>query len=309
MKNILLLFLFTLCIISNKAQTIEEDILILKDGSLYRGKIIDSTQAAKIKIECYDRNIYVFNRTDISEIKKGPADLNFSLQRFRYNKKNADLHLPYFEKGFKLNFEAQIGRNISENTSYKAENISLLLNSGYRFNKTFFIGIKSGIRRINNLTINTNIQDPNVAPNYLLINYNWVNRNIVPSKNSIPILLNLEQTFTYDKISSILSLNFGYDYNITNTFENTIDITSSRKIVENFNWHNSYLINPEINLTYSISKTLYFINAIGYTYQKAGFDITQTFYLDFPNTEPNIRRNHSDAFTFQFVYLKIGVGF
>jgi hypothetical protein len=57
------------------AQSIVEDVIYLNNGSIYRGKIIDSTQVTTLKIESYDRNIYVINRVDIRECTKNGNSL------------------------------------------------------------------------------------------------------------------------------------------------------------------------------------------------------------------------------------------
>lgn len=309
MKKYFAILLFTLIALIVKAQTIEDDILILKDGSLYRGKIIDSTHAEKIKIECYDRNIYVFNRTDISEIKKGPADLNFTLQRFRYNKKNADLHLPYFDNGFKIAFETLYGLNISKANSNNFNYSALLVSLGYRYNKGAYIGLLSGINYLSlfkkPITNNESIPD-------LYFYISSLNKNVFPKRLSIPIILNYQQTIFFDKISSVLSLNFGYDYNITSSqiksFEDTryIAITNTRQI---FKWSNSLILYPEIKNIIPLSKKTSLLASFGIMQNNIDFEIEQSTTINYNNTTYTYTNMLSDSFRYRFIYLKFGVGF
>ncbi len=72
------IFLFFLLLHSLNAfnQTIIEDVVYLNNGSIYRGKIIDSAKVSTIKIESYDHNVYVINRNEIKTLSKETADIN-----------------------------------------------------------------------------------------------------------------------------------------------------------------------------------------------------------------------------------------
>lgn len=216
-KELATLLLFTLIALIVKAQSLEEDILILKDGSIYRGKIIDSTHANKIKIECYDRNIYAINKLDIEEIKKQPADLNHSLYLFKNKNSFNHFDIPYFNKGFKLSIETLYGLNISKGTSNNFNYSALLISAGYRFHKGLFWGLQSGINMLSHLK-KMKVENQDMTD---LFYFTKLNTDVLPMRISTPLLFNIQQTLYYDKISSLLALNVGYDLNLKRNFTKT----------------------------------------------------------------------------------------
>ena len=129
MKNTLALIL---CIITFNtfAQKQNDDVLYLKNGSIYRGKIINKTDQI-IKLETYDRNVFVVQSSDIQEIKQEES-----------LKKPATL---YKEKGYVHYTELGplAGSNRASN-GVTTSAFSFQTTNGYKFNQFLFTGIGIG---------------------------------------------------------------------------------------------------------------------------------------------------------------------
>lgn len=308
MKKYFAILLFALIALIVKAQSIEEDILILKDGSIYRGKIIDSTHADKIKMECYDRNIYVINKLDIEEIKKQPADLNYSLNRFKSKNSINQLDIPYFNKGFKLSIETLYGLNISKGTSNNFNYSALLISAGYRFHKGLFWGLQSGINMLSHLK-KMKVENQNMPD---LFYFTRINTDVLPMRISTPLLFSIQQTLYYEKISSILALNLGYDLNLKRNYTKTYHETqyiAKYTITQNFNWNNSLFFNPEIKNIINLSKKLNLLASAGYVINNISFNIDQLYTIYFNNLSYSTTNTFRSTLQYRFIYLKIGLGF
>ena len=79
MKNHITLysFIFILCFLfsfhSVSAQTNTQDVIFLKDGSIYRGQISGTTTDGSIKLLTSDNNLIVFNKAQIDSMKQEKA--------------------------------------------------------------------------------------------------------------------------------------------------------------------------------------------------------------------------------------------
>ena len=129
MKNTLALIL---CIITLNtfAQKQNDDVLYLKNGSIYRGKITEKTDQL-IKLETYDRNVFSVQLSDIQEIKQEES-----------LKKPATL---YKEKGYVHYTELGplAGSNRASN-GVTTSAFSFQTTNGYKFNQFLFTGIGIG---------------------------------------------------------------------------------------------------------------------------------------------------------------------
>ena len=121
-----------LCIITFNtfAQKQNDDVLYLKNGSIYRGKIMEKTDQI-IKLETYDRNVFVVQLSDIQEIKqeeslKKPVTL--------YKQKG---YVHYTELG------PLAGSNRASN-GVTTSAFSFQTVNGYKFNQYLFTGIGIG---------------------------------------------------------------------------------------------------------------------------------------------------------------------
>ena len=129
MKQIVTIFL---CIFTFNtfAQKQNEDVLYLKNGSIYRGKITEKNEQT-VKIETYDKNIFAVQLSDIQEIKQ-----EVSLRKL--------VNL-YKEKGYVHYTELGplAGSNRASN-GVTTSAFSFQTVNGYKFNQYLFTGIGIG---------------------------------------------------------------------------------------------------------------------------------------------------------------------
>jgi hypothetical protein len=129
MKKTLTL-LFCLFAINAFAQKINDDVLYLKNGSIYRGKIIDRNEQI-IKLETYEKNIYAVQMADIQEIK---SEESLKKSVILYKEKG---YVHYTELG------PLAGSNRASN-GVTTSAFSFQTVNGYKFNQYLFTGIGVG---------------------------------------------------------------------------------------------------------------------------------------------------------------------
>ena len=129
MKQIVTIF-FCIFTFNTFAQKQNDDVLYLKNGSIYRGKITEKNEQT-VKLETYEKNIFAVQLSDIQEIKQ-----EVSL------KKPANL---YKEKGYVHYTELGplAGSNRASN-GVTTSAFSFQTVNGYKFNQYFFTGIGIG---------------------------------------------------------------------------------------------------------------------------------------------------------------------
>ncbi len=129
MKKTLTL-LFCIVAINTFAQKVNDDVLYLKNGSIYRGKIIEKNEQT-LKLETYEKNVYAVQMTDIQEIKSEE-----SLKRtiISYKVKG---YIHYTELG------PLAGSNRASN-GVTTSAFSFQTVNGYKFNQYLFTGIGIG---------------------------------------------------------------------------------------------------------------------------------------------------------------------
>jgi hypothetical protein len=129
MKKILTLII---CIITFNtfSQKINDDVLYLKNGSIYRGKIIEKNEQT-IKLETYEKNIYAVQVSDIQDIKSEES-----------LKKPVIL---YKEKGFVHYTElGPLAMSNRASNGVTTSAFSFQTVNGYKFNQYLFTGIGIG---------------------------------------------------------------------------------------------------------------------------------------------------------------------
>ncbi len=124
---ILLLCIFT---INTFAQKINDDVLYLKNGSIYRGKIMERNEQS-VKLETYEKNIYAVQMADIQEIK---SEESLKKPVILYKEKG---YVHYTELG------PLAGSNRASN-GVTTSAFSFQTVNGYKFNQYFFTGIGIG---------------------------------------------------------------------------------------------------------------------------------------------------------------------
>jgi hypothetical protein len=129
MKKILTL-IFCIITFNTFSQKINDDVLYLKNGSIYRGKIIEKNEQT-IKLETYEKNIYAVQVSDIQEIKSEES-----------LKKPVIL---YKEKGFVHYTElGPLAMSNRASNGVTTSAFSFQTTNGYKFNKYLFTGIGIG---------------------------------------------------------------------------------------------------------------------------------------------------------------------
>ncbi|MBC8112156.1 MAG: hypothetical protein H7Y04_13955 [Verrucomicrobia bacterium] len=105
--------------------------MYLKNGWVLRGKILDN-QLDKVKIETYDKNIFVFQTAEIDTIKQ--------------EKPVSNLNIRYKKKGFAHYTElGPLGATNRASNGTTTSAFSLQTVNGYRFSQWLFVGIGAGI--------------------------------------------------------------------------------------------------------------------------------------------------------------------
>jgi hypothetical protein len=291
------------------AQTVKEDRILLNNGSLFKGKIIDSTDLA-IRIECYDLNIYAINKKDIKERTQGLADLNYKLNFDSVLV--AEKATAYFTKGFKKNVALHYAINIS-GKSNSINSKMLAFDLGYRFNRSILIGVHTGVQLIENNNrswFRPVIDGINVDNLYNL----YDNAAGYKGRISVPFCLNIEQTLFLGKISSVFNFNIGYDINLTKVKTVKTDWFvnfESAYHKENVQWKNGFIINPELKFVKMLNSKLAFLTSFGFIRNKAPVKhlaITNRYnaYAFSPLLFSGVTTNN---LIYNFIYIKAGIAF
>ncbi|MDZ7896855.1 MAG: hypothetical protein U5N85_02345 [Arcicella sp.] len=123
---------FILCIITFNtfAQKQNDDVVYLKNGSIYRGKITEKTEQI-VKLETYDKNTFSVQLSDIQEIKQEESLKKPAIQ---YKEKG---YVHYTELG------PLAGSNRASN-GVTTSAFSFQTVNGYKFNQYLFTGIGIG---------------------------------------------------------------------------------------------------------------------------------------------------------------------
>jgi hypothetical protein len=129
MKKILTL-IFSIITLNAFAQKQNDDVLYLKNGSVYRGKIIEKNEQI-IKLETYEKNIFAVQVSDIQEIK----------QEQSLKKPVAQ----YKEKGFVHYTElGPLAMSNRASNGVTTSAFSFQTTNGYKFNQYLFTGLGVG---------------------------------------------------------------------------------------------------------------------------------------------------------------------
>lgn len=128
-QTVLLISFFS---ISTAFGQTKQDVVYLKNEGIIRGKIIEQN-SERIKIESIGRNVYVFSRQDISEIKSEPVITDYPLKNFGY-----------------FNFTS-IGTVFGSALNDKPAPFSLLMEHNFRINQYFAFGAVTGLEMLNEM--------------------------------------------------------------------------------------------------------------------------------------------------------------
>ena len=309
------LFLFFLLLHSLNAfnQTITEDVIYMNNGSIYRGKIIDSTQVSTIKIESYDHNVYVITLNDIKKLSKETIDIN---QRYINSAgKTPKEKLPelnYFKKRIRFNTSINYGANY--NGDFNQVNIlSLNVEALYNINRGVGLGIQTGFTAIYNdtralllpISSNSSYRPDKLSKDDI--------GNRFEGRMSIPVCLIYDQMLFEGKISTIFHLSMGYDLNLTKPVNN---LKESNNLYyywydkNDFYWRNGIIINPEIRFVTRLYKKCVIIPALGLIRNNVRYRFISEEFSSSPYyTSPASQKESSGNINYNFLYLKLIVGF
>jgi hypothetical protein len=127
-----LFFLFLFGTTFAFAQKPQDDVLYVKNGWILRGKLLSQPADSLVKIQTYDQNTFVFQRNEISDIRREPTLRNINI---RYRKKG---FAHYTELG------ALASRNTTSNQTTTSAFTFHTVN-GYKFNPYLFTGLGAGV--------------------------------------------------------------------------------------------------------------------------------------------------------------------
>lgn len=128
MKSILIIFFFTTISLLSFGQNQYQDVVYLKNGSIIRGIIIEQIPNKSIKIETYDKSLFVFTYDEIEKITK-------ELEVSRNNNKNIGLNKRGY-LGISVGPSIPIGKFADKNNGVANTGVQAnLLNFGYLFSK------------------------------------------------------------------------------------------------------------------------------------------------------------------------------
>lgn len=139
-KVICLLLLLFICVLGF-SQTIYEEVIYLKNGSIIRGVIIEQIPGKSYKIKTKDRNVFVFKAEEVEKITKEEVPIEKTNSTEKVKKSPFDFSLVP-NKGYMgtLNLGVLM-------SSYNGDEVGVSLSSthGLKLSKTTFLGLGTGI--------------------------------------------------------------------------------------------------------------------------------------------------------------------
>lgn len=312
MRNWLLLPFLVVFLIpgSGIAQTIMEDVVFLNNGSIYRGKIIDSTQVTTLKIECYDRNIYVINRVDIRECTKNKVDFeDRELTLLSTTRRDTVLH-QYLKKQIKFNIGFAYGLNV-KGDNFELNTKRLSFSVLYNINKRNAIGLQTGVIIIQNSQYSSLLTEDvknQINAYFFEIEEEAQSANNIVGRLSLPVSVCYENVFHFNRLSTIFHIGVGYDFNLSKPIsiekENFISYYENSKTNVRFEWRNGLIINPEFGLAIRMNSKMLLMPSLGYMWNKFSYVYTRNVFLG-----SNITVIEKNNVSSNFCYLKLALGF
>jgi hypothetical protein len=315
MRLKMLLFFFLAIFFNAFSQTINEDVVYLNNGSLYRGKIIDSTQVSTVKIECYDHNVFVINRSEIKKLTKEAIDVN---QRFIDSQGIAiQQNLPelnYFKKRIRFNASVNYGVNINGDFN-RLNTFSFKVEALYNLSKRVGLGIQTGFNTISNSNseLLLPLSDPTDSYNPFGLSKDNIGKRFL-GRMSLPVCLSYDQLLFAAKINTILHLSLGYDINLTKPISSFTEYNNNgyyQTYKRDFYWRNGIVINPEIRFVTQLYKKFVFMPAIGFIKNNIQYRFVEEEYRSsiWSNNPQSNKDESSGNFNYNFLYLKLAIGF
>lgn len=146
MKKILSLLFISLCISGlSFAQQGMEDVVYLKDGSVYRGTILELVPNKSLKIQANDGNVFVVNMTTVERVVKeeplnGKAQSAPIIERAKKEKPAPVVKAPYEPRLKGYFFQGQI--------MLEAIQGGIHIINGYKFGRFGYLGVGVGFDNV-----------------------------------------------------------------------------------------------------------------------------------------------------------------
>jgi hypothetical protein len=211
MKKTILILTLILSSLSLFSQSNYQDVVYLKDGSIYRGIILEQIPNESIKLEIVGKNLIVFKMEDMVKMTREPISIEKS------NSVTVDDGQSNSYRGlFELGYDIGIGDN-------GISRFKLNIINGFQVNPHFSVGFGTGIRYFQEaealyiplfLDLRASILDKDVSP-YVAIGTGYSMR--VTNSFDAGFMLNPTAGVTFKKSSkSSMNIGFGYDLLLLN---------------------------------------------------------------------------------------------
>ncbi|MBA3899832.1 MAG: hypothetical protein H0X62_06420 [Bacteroidetes bacterium] len=139
-RNLALAFLtIFICGATTLAQTSQQDVLYLKNGSIIRGNITEVIPSQSVKIEVMGNNVFVYSMDDVEKMAKENVANTDKIDNRIQSKVYYNVITP--------------GLLIGENSHGLQIDPSLQIINGYRFSRLLSLGLGIGIEGISGYTI------------------------------------------------------------------------------------------------------------------------------------------------------------
>lgn len=189
--TLIAILMCTVAVFKLQAQDYREDVVYLKNGSIYRGTIIEQVPNVSLKIEIAGGSVVAINMADVTKMTKEPRVYDqprypmhehFGMHGWRHMDSATKAQLMEFHprrRGYFL--QAQL---LIENLQGGVRIIN-----GYKFNRFAYLGIGIGadflfnapmVNRINGVNIDKSLYKGTYFPLYLYYSGDILNKRITP---------------------------------------------------------------------------------------------------------------------------------
>lgn len=189
MKNVLLFLLFTSIVFSSYSQSQYQDAIYLKDGSVYRGVIIEEVPNKSFKIKSWDNKEYVFQINEIEKLAKEIVKEDSNVN----NKYNAI---------FDFGFEMAVGE-------YGKQRLKFNFINSFEANKNLFLGVGTGLRYYF-------YTEMGLIPLFVDIRTELSSGKLVPFL-ALDFGYSFNATDNFDDVGMLLSPSLGIDFDLSNS--------------------------------------------------------------------------------------------
>jgi V8-like Glu-specific endopeptidase len=217
MRQLITFIFLTIISISAYSQSNYQDVVYLKDGSIYRGIILEQIPNKTIKLEIIGKNLIVFKMEDIEKMTREPisaetATIQPVSEKETNSVKTEDGKLKRYRGQIELGYDIGVG-------NYGVDRIRLNIINGYRVYPFLSVGFGTGLRYFHGsgdlyvpafLDLRVNILDTKISP-YVAIGTGYSMR--VTDGFAAGFMFNPTIGAQF-KTSPKLAMNFGFGYDL-----------------------------------------------------------------------------------------------